>query len=296
MCYWQIQRAPHGRPWPIVVENAWHVGQHDRHQVCLLELKSNNNENRFVLQKFHINVTINGHQVKITIIVEKSFLQEKLWPMAIGCFVWRVTFGENTIRRGSASPYSQGRKLADTRLVGSCQVTWFHLIAVPWEVVGIYAKCQGRKLQVWSWPYSGESNLGCVPSSIIFESGCSGDHSWHFPVDKGRCRPHEGSSEWKSYCHLLTHSHKWQKESCSGSTFSKNLARYMSTAAEDKKFFDLTIKTRSDQMSLYELGACVWEQGRDVITGAQTRPRLTDELFWGTLQAGESRAGDSSYL
>ena len=116
--------------------------------------------------------------------------------MAIGCFVWRVTFGENTIRRGSASPYSQGRKLADTRLVGSCQVTWFHLIAVPWEVVGIYAKCQGRKLQVWSWPYSGESNLGCVPSSIIFESGCSGDHSWHFPVDKGRCRPHEGSSEW----------------------------------------------------------------------------------------------------
>ena len=53
----------------------------------------------------------------------------------------------------------------------------------------------------------------------------------------------------------------------------------MSTAAEDKKFFDLTIKTRSDQMSLYELGECVWEQGRDVITGAQTRPRLTDELF-----------------
>ena len=166
MCYCQIQRAPHGRPWPIVVENAWHVGQHDR------------------------------HQVKNTIMVEKSFLQEKLWWMAVGCFVWRVTFGENTTRRGSASPYSQGRKLADTRLVGSCQVTWFHLIAVPWEVVGIYAKCQGRKLQVWSWPYSGESNLGCVPSSIIFESGCSGDHSWHFPVDKGRCRPHEGSSEW----------------------------------------------------------------------------------------------------
>ena len=164
MCYWQIQRAPHGRPWPIVVENAWHVGQHDRHQVCLLELKRNNNENMFVLQKFHINVTINGHQVKITIMVEKSFLHKKLWWMAIGCFVWRVTFGENTIRRGSASPYSQGRKLADTRLVGSCQVTWFHLIAVPWKVVGIYAKCQGRKLQVWSWPYSGESNLGCVVS------------------------------------------------------------------------------------------------------------------------------------
>ena len=137
MCYWQIQRAPHGRPGPIVVENAWHVGQHDR------------------------------HQVKNTIMVEKSSLQEKLWWMAVGCFVWRVTFGENTIRRGSASPYSQGRKLADTRLVGSCQVTWFHLIAVPWKVVGIYAKCQGRKLQVWSWPYSGESNLGCVQSSII---------------------------------------------------------------------------------------------------------------------------------
>ena len=27
---------------------------------CLLELKSNNNENRFVLRKLHINVTING--------------------------------------------------------------------------------------------------------------------------------------------------------------------------------------------------------------------------------------------
>ena len=53
----------------------------------------------------------------------------------------------------------------------------------------------------------------------------------------------------------------------------------MSTAEEDKKFFDLTIKTRSDQMSLYELGACVWEQGRGVVTGAQTRPRFTDELF-----------------
>jgi len=34
------------------------------------------------------------------------------------------------------------------------------------------------------------------------------------------------------------------RESCSGSAFCKNLARYMATAAEDKKFYDLIIKTR----------------------------------------------------
>ena len=213
--------------------------------------------------------------------------------MAIGCFVWRVTFGENTTRRGSASPYSQGRKLADTRLVGSCQVTWFHLIAVPWEVVGIYAKCQGRKLQVWSWPYSGESNLGCLPLSIIFESGCSGDHSWHFPVDKGRCRPHEGSSEWKSYCHLLTHSHKWQRRVAAGRHFLRTWHGTWVLQRRTRSF--LTWQSRPGQTKCL-LGACVWEQGRDVITGAQTRPRLTDELFWGTLQAGESGSGDWSYL
>ena len=34
------------------------------------------------------------------------------------------------------------------------------------------------------------------------------------------------------------------KENSGGSKFCTNLARYMTTAAEDKKFYDLSIKTR----------------------------------------------------
>ena len=48
------------------------------------------------------------------------------------------------------------------------------------------------------------------------------------------------------------------QESFSGSTFCNNLARYMATAAEDKKFYDLTIKTRWYKILLSRPATGVW--------------------------------------
>ena len=40
------------------------------------------------------------------------------------------------------------------------------------------------------------------------------------------------------------------QESRTGSTFCKNLARYMSSASEERKFYDLAINTRSKKSAI----------------------------------------------
>ena len=49
------------------------------------------------------------------------------------------------------------------------------------------------------------------------------------------------------------------QESRTGSTFCKNLAHYMSSASEERKFYDLAINTRSKK--IYHLIMMIVQQG-----------------------------------